>query len=101
MAKWESFISGAKKTFNKAAVKAGEVADCAADSIKIESLKIKLCERYEELGRIVYDEMKADKADAAKVSEKAAEIDELLAKIEEVKAKKAKKNGNDADADID
>ena len=91
MANWNEFVSGAKKTFNKAAVKAGEVADCAADSIKIETLKIKLSERYEELGKIVYEEMKAEKADAEKVSEKAAEIDALLEQIEELKQKKSKK----------
>jgi len=95
MANWDEFVSGAKKTFNKAAVKVGEVADCAAESIKIESLKIKLSERYEELGRIVYEEVKSEKTNAARVGEKAAEIDELIAQIEELKAKKKnKKSGN-------
>ena len=99
MATWEDFVSGAKKTFNKAAVKAGEVADCAAESIKIESLKIKLCEKYEELGRIVYEEVKSSKTNAARVGEKAAEIDALLAQIEELKAKKKnKKSGKEAEA---
>lgn len=91
MANWNEFVSGAKKTFNKAAVQVNKAADCAADSIKIEGLKIKLSERYEELGKIVYEEMKAEKADAEKVSEKAAEIDALLAEIEALKEKKAKR----------
>jgi hypothetical protein len=99
MASWDSFVSGAKKTFNKAAVKAGEVADCAAESIKIESLKIKLCEKYEELGRVVYEEMKAEKSDAGKVSEKTAEIDALIAQIEELKAKKKNKKNGEAKAE--
>jgi hypothetical protein len=91
MANWGEIVSGAKKTFNKAAVKVGEVADCAAESIKIESLKIKLSEKYEELGRIVYEEVRSEKTDAARVGEKAAEIDDLIAQIEALKAKKATK----------
>ena len=43
MAKWEEIVSGTKKTLGKAAMKVNEMADCAADSIKLESLKIKLC----------------------------------------------------------
>lgn len=94
MANWSEFVSGAKKTFNKAAVKVGEVADCAAESIKIEGLKIKLSERYEELGRIVYEEVKSEKTNAARVGEKAAEIDELLAQIEAIKEKKKNKKSD-------
>ncbi|MBQ8448773.1 MAG: hypothetical protein IJX27_07580 [Clostridia bacterium] len=94
MASWNEFVSGAKKTFNKAAVKVGEVADNAAESLKIESLKIKLSERYEELGRIVYEEVKSEKTNAARVGEKAAEIDALLAQIEELKAKKKNKKSD-------
>lgn len=97
MANWDEIVSCAKKTFNKAAVKVNEVADCAAESIKIESLKIKLSEKYEELGRIVYEEVKSEKTNAARVGEKAAEIDELLAQIEELKAKKKnRKSGTSA-----
>lgn len=99
MANWEEFVSGAKKTFNKAAVKVGEVADCAAESIKIESLKIKLSEKYEELGRIVYEEVRSEKTDAARVGEKAAEIDELIAEIEALKAKKKSKKSDEVKAD--
>jgi hypothetical protein len=91
MANWNEFVAGAKKTFNKAAVKVGEVADSAAESIKIEGLKIKLAEKYEELGRIVYEEVRSSKTNAERVGEKAAEIDALIAQIEALKEKK--KNG--------
>ena len=98
MANWNEFLTGAKKTFNKAAVKVGEVADCAADSIKLEGLKIKLAEKYEELGRIVYEEVKSSKTNAARVGEKAAEIDAIIAQIEELKVKKnGKKSGETAE----
>ncbi len=99
MVNWNEFMSGAKKTFNKAAVKACEVADCAADSIKLEGLKIKLAEKYEELGRIVYEEVKSSKTNAARVGEKAAEIDALIAQIEELKAKKSGKKSGEEKAD--
>lgn len=91
MTSWEEFVSGAKKTFNKAANKVNQMADNAADSIKIESLKIKLAEKYEELGKVVYAEMKAEKADPSKVSEKVAEIDALTAEIKALKNKNANK----------
>ena len=91
MANWDEFVSGTRKTFNKAAIKVNEVADCAADSIKIETLKIKLSERYEELGRIVYEGMSAGKADKEKISEKVDQIEAINAEIEALKEKKKKK----------
>ena len=97
MVNWNELVSGAKMTFTKAAVKVGEVADSAADSIKLEGLKIKLAEKYEELGRIVYEEVKSSKTNAARVGEKAAEIDALLAQIEELKAKKNGKKDENKD----
>ena len=97
MANWNELVSGAKKTFSKAAVKVGEVADSAAESIKIEGLKIKLAEKYEELGRIVYEEVRSSKTNAARVGEKAAEIDALLVQIEELKSKKSNKKEEQKD----
>jgi hypothetical protein len=99
MANWNEIMSGAKKTFHKAAMKVGEVADCAAESMKIEALKIKLAEKYEELGRIVYEEVKSSKTNAARVGEKAAEIDALIAQIEELKAKKKNKKSGEVKAE--
>ncbi len=93
MSSWDEFISSAKKAFNKAAVKVNDLADTAADSIKIESLKLKLSQKYEELGKIVYNEMKSstDDASAEKAADKAAEIDAINSEIEALKAKKEKK----------
>ncbi|MGN1095714.1 MAG: hypothetical protein ACI4QR_04930 [Eubacteriales bacterium] len=93
MSSWDEFISSAKKAFNKAAVKVNDLADSAADSIKIETLKLKLAERYEELGKIVYEEMKStsDVSAAEKVADKTAEIDALLAEIDALKARKEKR----------
>lgn len=93
MSSWDEFISSAKKAFSKAAVKVNDLADTAADSIKIESLKLKLSQKYEELGKIVYNEMKSstDDSSAEKAADKAAEIDAINSEIEALKAKKEKK----------
>ena len=100
MATWNEFLSSAKKAFNKAAVKVNDIADTASDSIKIETLKIKLCEKYEQLGRIVYDEMKseADEANAQPAADKAAEIDALNAQIAALKARIEKRKSEKCDA---
>ncbi len=84
---WNEFLAGAKKAFNKAAVKVGDFADTAADSIKIETLKLKLCEKYEQLGKIVYEEMTSPTAvaNAEKAADKATEIDALHAQINALK----------------
>ncbi len=97
MANWNEIVSSAKKTFNKAAVKVNDFAYCAAESIKIEALKIKLSEKYEALGKVVYEEMKADKANADKVGEVAAEVDDIIAKIEALKESKKKRCEKDCD----
>jgi SMC interacting uncharacterized protein involved in chromosome segregation len=95
MIKWNEFVSGAKKVLNKAVIKVSEVADCAADSIKTETLKIKLCERYEELGRIVYSGIKDEKADKEKIGNKIDEIEAIASKISAIKEKKRKKEDDD------
>lgn len=96
MSTWDEFLSSAKKAFNKAAVKVNDFADTAADSIKIESLKLKLCEKYEQLGKIVYNEMKSDAevASAEKAAEKATEIDAIHAEIAVLKERINKRKGD-------
>lgn len=100
MANWNEFLSSAKKAFNKAAVKVNGFADSAADTIKIESIKLKLSEKYEQLGRLVYNEMKAEAGNpnAEKVAEKAAEIDALHDQINSLKARKNKRKSEKAEA---
>lgn len=95
MTSWESFCADVKKAFTKASVKVGEFADGAADSIKAETFKLKLCERYEELGKIVYSELKSGNgspATAEKAAEKINEIDSIMEMIEALKGKNTKKS---------
>lgn len=100
MANWNEFLSSAKKAFNKAAVKVNGFADDAADTLKIESIKLKLSEKYEQLGKLVYSEMKteAGNPNAEKVAEKAAEIDALNEEIKALKARKDKRKSEKAEA---
>ncbi len=100
MANWNEFLSSAKKAFNKAAVKVNGFADNAADTLKIESLKLKLSEKYEQLGKLVYNEMKAEAGNpnAEKVAEKAAEIDALHEEIKALKARKDKRKSEKEEA---
>ncbi len=101
MSNWDEFLSSAKKAFSKAAVKVNDFADTAADSIKIESLKLKLCEKYEQLGKIVYEEMNAEveNPNAQKAAEKAAEIDALHAQIASLKERINKRKSEQASAE--
>ena len=91
MANWDEFVSCAKKTFNKAALKVNDAADCAADTVKIEAVRIQLCERYEQLGRMLYADMKAGTADKEKINEKIAEIDAFIEKMAMLKERRSQR----------
>ncbi len=98
MSGFDGFVSGAKKAINKAALKVNDLADCASDSIKIEGLKLKLSEKYEELGKIVYNEM-ATGTFTENSAAKAAEIEALLKQIDALKAKKAERKAKSEEAE--
>lgn len=83
MAGWEDFKSDAGKIVSKAAVKAGEITDAMAASVRLQGIKLRLCEEYEKLGRLTYraNRGKIDtSADAEGVS---AEIDRLRSEMRE------------------
>ena len=62
-------------------------AENAEETLKCKELKIKLKEKYGELGRIVYEEVKSSKTTAENVGKKISEIDALLVEIVEFKEK--------------
>lgn len=55
--KLESFIRSAKKATKKAAHKTMELADVASLNIKLQTLNVKLSEKFEELGRLSYKKL--------------------------------------------
>ncbi len=92
MSGWEDFKTDATKIASKAALKAGEVADAATARLRIQGIKLRLCEEYEKLGRLVYKSQKENSENPEKSSIIIAQIDKLRAekkKIEnEIKTRK-------------
>ena len=81
MSGWEEFKSDAGKLLSKAAVKAGEITDAAAARIKLQSLRLKLCEEYEKLGRLVYRANRESLDLSDKINEVTVAVDKLRAEI--------------------
>ena len=106
--KLECFIKSAKKATKKAANKTMELADIASLNVKLQGLKVKLSEKFEELGKLSYkklsgigeistDEATEAESDATvdKIAELVEQIDKLYEEISclksEIKSRKAPK----------
>lgn len=91
MSSWDEFKNDASKLASKVAVKTGELADAAALRLRQQSLKLKLCEEYEKLGRLTYKAARPDPENAdAPAPDCTAEleaIDELNRQLRELEAK--------------
>lgn len=85
MSSWTDFKADAGKFASKAAVKAGELTDAATSHLKLQGLKLRLCEEYEKLGKIKYVEIKTGNA-SEKESEIVANIDTLRRRIKKLEA---------------
>ena len=85
MSSWNDFKTDAGKFASKAAVKASELTDAATAHIKLQGLKLRLCEEYEKLGKIKYVEIKTGNA-SEKESEIIAGIDSLRRRIKKLEA---------------
>ena len=79
MASLENIRSSVKKQWGKALGKAEKTADLTSTKIKIKGIDIKLAEKYEELGRLTYDNIHGN-ADTKEIDRVIAEIDELIAR---------------------
>lgn len=79
MSGWEEFKNDAGKIISKAAVKAGEITDAATARIKLEALRLKLCEEYEKLGRLTY-KARRESVDLQK------QTDEIIFAIDKLRA---------------
>lgn len=110
--KLESFIKSAKKATQKAANKTMELADIASLNVKLQGLKVKLSEKFEELGKLSYqklsgigeistDEVTETEADTTvdKIAGLVEQIDKLYEEISclksEIKSRKATKKPED------
>ena len=92
MSSWNEFKADASKVASKVATKTGEIADAATARIKLQSLKLKLCEEYEKLGRLTYKSAKSD--EVTDTAEQIAKIDALRDEIQKLKNDIADKNQN-------
>lgn len=95
MSSWDEIKTDASKLASKVAQKTGELADIAALRLRQQSLKLKLCEEYEKLGRLTYkaarttaphDTDLSDTPDCDCTAELEA-IDSLLSQLAELEAR--------------
>ena len=84
--KLNDFIKGAKKVTKKAASTTMELADIASLNVKLQGQKVKLSEKFEELGRLSYGKLANDEDNAEKIASAVAAIDQLKEAIEDIKA---------------
>ena len=82
MSGWNEFKADASKVASKVATKTGEIADTATAHIKLQTLKLKLCEEYEKLGRLTYKSAKTD--EATDTAAQIAKIDALRNEIQKL-----------------
>ncbi len=86
MSSWNEFKADASKLASKVAVKTGEIADAATAQLKLQGLKLRLCEQYEKLGRITYKAAKrSEDDDPIDTDAQIAEIDALTQEIKALK----------------
>lgn len=83
MSSWEEFKTDASKLASKVATKTGELADAAAMQVRRQTIKLRLCEEYERLGRLTYASARgnAEQPDCTAVLEA---IDELRRQLDEL-----------------
>lgn len=86
----DSIVAGAKDIFDKASAKAGEAIDYSKVQIDRSQLRVKLKEKYAELGKAYYAEKMSGADRSAVIGTLVDEITELKAKLEETETKKNK-----------
>ena len=85
MSAFRRFCTATKRTANKVANKAEELADSAVLAVKIKNLEMKVEEKYEELGRLVYRDLHTDDDLEEEKLALVAAIDGLFDAIAELK----------------
>lgn len=83
MSSWEEFKADASKIASKVATKTGELADAAAIQVRRQTIKLRLSEQYERLGRLTYAAARStdEQPDCTAVLEA---IDELHRQLDEL-----------------
>ncbi len=88
--KFDNIVAGAKDLFDKASAKAGEAIDYSKNQIDKSQLRVKLKEKYTELGKAYYAEKTSGTDNSKEISALVDEITEITASLEEPDTKKGK-----------
>lgn len=83
---WKEFCASINKVANKAAVKIEELSDSASLYVKAKSLDVKLCEAYEKLGRLYYEQLDGAVGKGDEIDAQVKEIDRLRHEIDDINA---------------
>ena len=81
MSAFNRICTKAKRAAVKVGDKAGEMMQSVSRSVKIKSLEMRVDEKYEELGKIVYQDLYVDESLEDQKLQIIAEIDALFAEI--------------------
>lgn len=87
---FDNIVAGAKDIFDKASAKAGEAIDYSKVQIDRSQLRVKLKEKYTELGKAYYAEKMTGTDRSYLMGKLVDEITEIKAKLDETEPKKAK-----------
>lgn len=102
MANWDNIKTKVSHTAKKTVKKAGEIADITSLHIKLKSRQSKAKDRFEQLGKLTYKQLKTGVSQAEDIASVITEIDVLRVEIKELKikieeAKEARKKKDDLD----
>ena len=86
MSEWNGFCKKVKGVADKAVKKTGEVADTAAKYVKLHKMDSKLSDRYENLGRLTYKQLKTGESQAEKIALYIESIDQIRAERKALQA---------------
>lgn len=86
----DNIVAGAKDIFDKASAKAGEAIDYSKVQIDRSQLRVKLKEKYAELGKAYYTEKMSGKNHSDTICKLVDEITEIKDKLGKTELKKTK-----------
>lgn len=93
MADWNGIMHDIEKTVNGVGRELTKLGNSAATKLKLNSLKVELCELYEELGRISYKKLRNEQSnDVGDLAELIDKIDGKMKLIKKLESETGRKN---------
>lgn len=97
MSRFNRFCAKARRAAERVADKAEELVDSAARSVKVRSLEMRIDEKYEDLGRVVYRDLHTDEVLEEEKLELIAAIDALYDELALLKGESTVDEAQDAE----